>query len=306
MSDEEQRFDFSEGEGVTLSSLPCFTRGSSHQAAGRALENALESLHRIAFGRPGVFGERRNALADFKGCPPTMRAEVMEKVGRLKKDRLQGVIKTLRINEKVSKTQGELAAAVADFFMAPQDQGVADPSTSAAKKRKKSKKPAKAKKAAVKKSTAASPKKETASKTKAASRKKSTAASSSPAPSAIAAAPENAEPSEAEVLLEVYRRVLNMSAAERAVLGVKALRTQLEEHFGLPAGGLKLRKDAITTTASDCVRALREAAEQALTAEQPTTDAEAQSPPAQSEPTPAAAVPATTYVAPMHPNVMPL
>ncbi|TPP46314.1 hypothetical protein CGC21_5065 [Leishmania donovani] len=213
MSQEEaeSRFDFNEGTGVTLGSLPCFTTVPTRGAAGKALEAALEPLHRIAYGRAGNNGKRRAALASFKGFPASMEAEVAEKIAKLTKDRLRDVIKALGINVHISLSHAEVAAGVTKFLMAPRDDGRFKVSSPAAAKSKK-----------------VSPVKR-------------------PAP----AGPDDES--------EVYRRVLAMTPEDRAVLGVKALRTSLEEHFKLAAGGLRHKKGIITTAASECVRALKEA-----------------------------------------------
>ncbi|KAG5483374.1 hypothetical protein LSCM1_04922 [Leishmania martiniquensis] len=252
--DDLPRFDFSEGAGVALGSLPCFTAVSTRGAAGKALEAALEPLHRIAYGRAGNAGKRRAALAHFKGFPMSMEAEVSEKMSKLTKDRLRDVIKALGINVHISLTHAEVAAGVAKFLMAPRDDGRLkgnSPTAARSKKGSPAKRSAPADSAdepLVKKSR---PEPLTPSSTVAASAVK--------APDTSASPPDSAGPSDDAVLVEVYRRVLAMTPEDRAVLGVKALRTGLEEHFKLAAGGLRHKKGIITTAASDCVRALKEA-----------------------------------------------
>jgi hypothetical protein len=271
MSDNEPKFNLSEGTGERLGSLPCFTAVSSRGAAAKALESALEPLHRLVYGRPGVGGSRRKALEDFKGFPSAMKAEVEEKVGKLTKDRLRDIIKALGLAVFISQTHAEVAAGVVSFLMAPRDEGkIKDPKAVATAKKVKrgasstssaSKKPA----AAAKSEAPAEATKRRAPSAAAAEKKRDE--EYAPAKKAKTESPVVVPASacgaaifsDAEVQVEVYRQVLAMSHDERGVLGVKALRMKLEEHFKLPAGGLKAKKDIITTTASDCVRALQEA-----------------------------------------------
>ncbi|KAG5483237.1 hypothetical protein CUR178_04816 [Leishmania enriettii] len=255
------RFDFSEGTGAALGSLPCFAAVSTRSAAGKALEAALEPLHRIAYGRAGNSGKRRAALADFKGFPMSMEAEVSEKIAKLTKDRLRNIIKALGINVHISLAHAEVAAGVAKFLMAPRDDGKLKGSTPVAAKLKKG--------PPVKRAAPADPDDEplvTKSRPEPLTASSTAVASAVRAPAAPPASPDSAGPSDDAVLVEVYRRVLAMTPEDRAVLGVKALRTSLEEHFKLAAGGLRRKKDIITTAASECVRALKEAEMRAATA----------------------------------------
>ncbi|CAJ1987399.1 hypothetical protein conserved [Leishmania donovani] len=251
MSQEEaeSRFDFNEGTGVTLGSLPCFTTVPTRGAAGKALEAALEPLHRIAYGRAGNNGKRRAALASFKGFPASMEAEVAEKIAKLTKDRLRDVIKALGINVHISLSHAEVAAGVTKFLMAPRDDGRFKVSSPAAAKSKKV--------SPVKRPAPAGPDDE--SEVKKSRPEPPALSSAAAAPAASSASAASAGPSDDAVLVEVYRRVLAMTPEDRAVLGVKALRTSLEEHFKLTAGGLRHKKGIITTAASECVRALKEA-----------------------------------------------
>ncbi|AIN96700.1 hypothetical protein LPMP_141220 [Leishmania panamensis] len=249
MSQEEAepRFDFNEGTGAALGSLPCFTAVSTRGAAGKALEAALEPLHRIAYGRAGSSGKRRAALASFKGCPMSMEAEVSEKIAKLTKDRLRDVIKALGINVHISLSHAEVAAGVAQFLMAPRDDGKFKHSGSAA---------AKSKTSPAKRPASVNPDDEPLTKKL---HQELPASLSAVEASATKVPAASAVPSDDAVLVEVYRRVLAMTPEDRAVLGVKALRTSLEQHFKLAAGGLRHKKGIITTAASDCVRALKEA-----------------------------------------------
>ncbi|KAG5509461.1 hypothetical protein JKF63_06771 [Porcisia hertigi] len=256
MSQEEEtaRFDFNEGAGTALGSLPCFTAVSTRGAAGKALEAALEPLHRIVYGRAGNNGKRRAALERFKGCPASMEAEVSEKISKLTKDRLRDVIRALGINVHISLPHAQVAAGVVKFLMAPRDDGKIKGSLPAAPKTKKeysakrSASPDTDGKPLMKKVRAETPTPSSAAPPSAVK-----SPPSSPAPAA------SAGPSDEAVLVEVYRHVLSMTPEDRAVLGVKALRTNLEAHFKLVAGGLRHKKDIITSAASDCVRALKEA-----------------------------------------------
>ncbi|KPI82789.1 hypothetical protein ABL78_8196 [Leptomonas seymouri] len=267
MSDDEPKFDFSEGAGETLGSLPCFTTVSARGAAGKALESALEPLHRLVYGRPGMSGRRRAALEDFKGFPPSMRAEVEEKTGKLTKDRLRDIIKALGIAVHISQTQAEVAAGVVAYLMAPKDEGrIKDTKTAPTKKRSAS--PNKAAPEAKKRPAESSVLPSTATEGSKPKRPKTESSAVS-----VSSAATSDGPSDDAVLVQVYRLVLAMPYEERAVLGVKALRTKLEEHFKLPPGGLKSKKDIITSTASDCVRALREAEDRAAAVLQSAGDA---------------------------------
>lgn len=252
MSEEEEaesRFDFNEGAGVALGTLPCFTTVSTRGAAGKALEAALEPLHRIAYGRAGNNGKRRAALAGFKGFPVSMEAEVAEKIAKLTKDRLRDVIKALGINVHISLSHAEVAAGVTKFLMAPRDDGKFKGSSPAAAKSKKV--------SSLKRPAPADPDDEPEVKRSRPEPPELSSAAAAPVASSVFAT--SAGPSDDAVLVEVYRRVLAMTPEDRAVLGVKALRTSLEAHFKLAAGGLRHKKGIITTAASECVRALKEA-----------------------------------------------
>ncbi|GET87154.1 hypothetical protein, conserved [Leishmania tarentolae] len=306
MSQEEAvpRFDFNEGTGVALGTLPCFTSVSTRGAAGKALEAALEPLHRIAYGRAGNNGKRRAALAGFKGFPLPMETEVSEKIAKLTKDRLRAVIKALGINVHISLSHAEVAAGVTKFLMAPRDDDKFKGSRPAQAKPKKA--------SPEKRPASADPVDEPDVKKL---RPDLRAPSSVPAaPAASPASATSAGPSDDAVLVQVYRRVLTMTPDDRAVLGVKALRTSLEKHFKLADGGLRHKKGIITTAASECVRALKEAEMRAAAAAvQHLGSACATSPPTGTEetapPAPSAlkvldnAVPASTaYAAPCDPQ----
>ncbi|KPA77339.1 hypothetical protein ABB37_07220 [Leptomonas pyrrhocoris] len=273
MSDDEPKFDFSEGTGEALGSLPCFTVVGPRSAAGKALETALEPLHRLVYGRPGMSGERRAALEDFKGFPPAMKAEVEEKIGKLTKDRLRNVIQALGLALPISQLRAELVAGVVAFLMAPKDEGkFTDPKAAAPPtKKRRSASPKKAAPTGRKRPAEPSPSHaKTAAAKKRIKKAKPESAEAITGPASTTSSTRSATasegPSEAVVLVEVYHRVLAMPHEERAVFGVKALRTSLEDHFRLPPGGLQSQKEAITATAADCVRALREAEERAVAA----------------------------------------
>lgn len=308
MSQDEQqqqlvpRFALSEGAGVALGTLPCFTAVSTRGAAGKALESALEPVHRIVYGRPGTAGKRRSALVAFQGFPAAMEAEVVDKVAKLTKDRLRDLIKALDINVYISLTHAEVAAGVAKFLMAPRDDGRIKDASAVAAAKEKAKKAAEA---ASRRGTAAAP---SASSSAAAAGKGQTRgegdADDEPLFKKVKAdvsGPSGA-PSDDAVLVQVYRRVLAMTPEDRALLGVKALRTSLEDHFALPAGGLRDRKEIITTAASDCVRALKEAEMRAAGAAQASGDAPGTASTAATE----ASAPAQPVAPPPHPVGVPM
>lgn len=246
------RYPFDQGTGIPLGQLPCFlTVGRRSSAAAVALEAALEPLHRLVFGRPGVAGERRPALEPFQGLPAEAAPIVQERMGNLKKEKLRTIIQGLGIRQKVSSRVEDLAKGVADFIMCPRDDGVIKlPQTG----------------------SAATPSRggtTTSKKVSQGGRKREREAERSPA-KADGAARTSTQSGGAvpldTVKVAVFERVLKMSPAERDSLGAKALRTEVEAQLQLPEGGLKHMKEAIASTAALTVSALLAAEERAAAA----------------------------------------
>lgn len=244
------KFDLEKGSGTPLGSLPCFLAvGRRKSAASLELESALEPLHRLLYGRPGITGERREALKNFKGFPPEALEQVKAKVGSLKKEKLRQVVKLLGIRQHVSCRVEEVAKGVTDFLMCPRDDGViqllnlTDQSTSLSA-------PRKARASAVRTSSASKdahfPSEDQSMESK---RKK-------------------IEPSERKELQVIHKdsvkvatfeKILKMSPEERKNLGAKALRLDLEVALRLPKGALKPFKDDIVETATLIIGLLSEA-----------------------------------------------
>lgn len=277
----EPKFDLSVGEGVPLGQLLCFTAVSRGNKA-KALESALEPLHRFVYGRPGASGERKYALAAFQGFPPSMMPEVQEKLRNLVKAKLGDMVKALGMRVRVSDPHAEVVRGVLAFLMKPQEEGKAkaDPGKpSSARKRSRSLSAAPHEQVAGDTKTAdvneRPGRRDDAAKMKAkaeAEEPRPKRARKEEAPSAAAATlavdksavvAAAASPSEDAVRVQVYRRVLAMTPEERATLGVKQLRTELEALFKVRDGALKPYKGIVAETASDCVRALMEAEERA-------------------------------------------
>ncbi|CCW64276.1 unnamed protein product [Phytomonas sp. EM1] len=263
MSEGGPIFDFCEGTGTALKEFPFYNtnkRGSN----AKIFEASIEPLHRLAYGRAGQAGTRRHALEDFKGFPVSMREGIHAKLTKLTKDKLRALIKALEMPVKVSQPHASVVAGVENFLMHPVPTGKsmagvrptkasAQGSTRRAPKEAVSKPVAKEEEGvSTERETHSDPPAKRArteiSEGQIPNRQKSPSRSS---PSTL--------PSEDAVRVQVFRRVLAMSPAQRSNLGVKALRTELEAFFKMPAGELKRFKDAIAQTASDCVKALMEA-----------------------------------------------
>lgn len=252
----DPKFDFSKGAGAPLGSLPCFTTVKRGKKT-KALEAAIEPLHRLVYGRPGQGGERKPALEEFQGFPAAMEGEVREKLGNLTKDRLRDLIRALGMRVLISLPVAQVVEGVAAFLMKPSDEG----------RIKADNKPATAGGAA--KRTRSSP----PAAGEASFAETATAAADAPAPKraraevkatkGTATAASAVGPTEDAVRVQVYRRVLTMSPEERATLGVKRLRAELEGFFGVAEGNLKELRDVVADTAADCVRALMAAEERA-------------------------------------------
>lgn len=267
----EPKFNLSEGKGTPLGQLPCFTTAKRQSNKLKALEGALEPLHRIVYGRPGITGERKYALEDFRGFPESMKADVREKMGNLTKSKLRELIVGLGMRVHISQAHAQVADDVTEFLMKPRDDGVikaegATQSGSATKRTRSSSGPSRNAAAAAAEEHVSNDDRDAVADVPTAKRPKQEPAPAKPTPPAVAAGP-----TEDAVRVQVYRRVLAMTPQARATLGVKQLRTELEAHFKVKDGDLKRFKEVITETASDCVRALLEAEERARGEEPPDT-----------------------------------
>lgn len=260
LSSSRLKFDLSKGCGTPLGELPCFLVIPRRQgAAFGELERALEPLHRLVYGRPGITGERRGALESFKGFPPEAYPQVESKLGNLTKDKLRQIIKMLGIRQHVSSPIEDVRKGVTLFFMSPRDDGVIKLSRSGDKNAgprtpRRTVKPA---------SSPASRKRDASPLTgdqQPGKIKKNESASSPEIPLAV---------HKDTVRVATFKKVLKMTPEERQSLGAKALRLEIESEFGLPEGALKPLKDDITETATLVVRSLLEAEERASVANQP-------------------------------------
>lgn len=295
------KFNLREGSGVPLGQLPCFSSVARRGQAAKALEDALEPLHRLVYGRAGVAGERRAALEEFQGFPAPMQSAVTERLLRMKKSRLCEVSKALGIALRTSDPVQTVAAGVAAFLMAPKDEGRikaaksgAAAAASGSKRRRESGATAASTAAPdAKRSRTTEEKSETKAKQATGASLAGPTSSSSAAATAASSSPTS-RISDDRVQVLVYRRVLAMSQGERLSLGVKALRTEIEASLDLPSGALKDRRDIITETASDCVAALKAAEDRVLAA-----IASAALPTSAEEKTDRAAAPVGTAAAPV-------
>lgn len=240
-------FNFECGSGTPLGQLPCFTTvGRRNTASAIALEAALEPLHRLVFKRPGIAGERKAALKGFRGFAPEMAPQIEERIAALKKDKLRVMVQRLGIRQNISSPVKEVAKAVAAFLMSPRDDKVIKPSNAVVPKR--------------------SPKKASASSARPALTKKRARSTSPPIPTGSTESRSSTSEVHTDTIrVAVFRRVLAMHPDERASLGAKALRMELESQFGLPEGGLKHLKEDIVETATLAVRSLLAAEERART-----------------------------------------
>lgn len=245
------RFDFSTGSGVKLSSLDSWVSGNRGKAA-EILEEALEPLHRAVFGRPGIKGERRAALGDYRGFPENEASIMKSKVTSWKKDQMKALVQALDVpGVTVSVPVADLAEGLLKFLRHPTTtKTAAAPKRSAAKEGKPKEKKQPQKRAAADEDVAdddAPP-----------VQKKSRTEKS----------PSNNALHQDSVLLEVYRRVLAMDSNTRAELSLKALRQELAAHFGVDASVIKTYSNEIHEAAAACVHALRAAEERAAVAKQ--------------------------------------
>lgn len=251
MSDSDEpkpKFTLAEGTGTAFEEFPFFIAVRTNRGtAWKPLEAALEPLHRLVYGRPGVTGERRAALAAFKGFPEGMSGAVRERLAALVGAKLKEMIRAFEIDAKLSSPQAQLVEAVHAFLMRP-----AVPEKAAAKRAR-----------APTASAEAKPVEAPEAKKRRREAPASTATTTNADAGAGAAVKGGAAISDDAVRVQVYRRVLGMTPQERSDLGTKALRVDLERHFALADGELKDRKDVITETATECVRALLEAEENA-------------------------------------------
>jgi len=222
------RFDFSKGTGVKLSTLNSWVTGNRGKDAD-ALETALEPLHRAIYGRAGVHGERRAALADYSGFPDDQLSIMKSKVTSWKKDQMKGLVQALDIpGVLISVPVADLSEGLLNFLRHP------------VKKELPKKVPRRVEAPAV----------DEASSEEAPIRKKNRVES------------EKANPHQDSILLEVYRRVLAMDQKRRATLSLKGLREEIAAFFGVDAAIIKEHSQEIHEAAVECVRALREAVEE--------------------------------------------
>ncbi|RNE96339.1 putative regulatory subunit of protein kinase a-like protein [Trypanosoma rangeli] len=260
-NDAGAKFAFSEGTGAPLVQLPAVQAVGNRGAACKQLEARLESLHRLVFGRAGRAGERRRALEAFCGFPEAMRESISERVHKLKKDKLRGLIQALGMPVHISNAHAQVADGVTAFLMQPR---VAEA------KLRTPRKTSRPQKKAVKRGRAAAS--ESAepdvslkrnvgpARTEDAEVKGTPKRTKKEVPVAERASSAQ-PPSDDAIRVAVYKRVLSTPREERSKLTTKALRLELEQLFG----DLEARKAVIKESASECVSALV-AAEEAASA----------------------------------------
>ncbi|EKF27510.1 hypothetical protein MOQ_008765 [Trypanosoma cruzi marinkellei] len=249
----EAKFDFSEGTGTPLAELPAVRVVGNRGAAWKQLETRLESLHRMVFGRAGRTGERRRALEPFCGFPEAMREVVLERVQKLKREKLRELIQALGMPVLLSNTHARMAEGVAAFLMQPHvaekrvisSSKASQPQTKIVKRERAT---------TVNESGAAAktPKREVdpastgGENVKESPRRMKNEVPVAEIPSAVQ------PPSDDTIRVAVYKRVLATSRAERRNLTTKALRLELEREFS----DLEGRKAVIREAASECLAAL--------------------------------------------------
>jgi hypothetical protein len=261
-TDLKARFDLSLGKGTPLSQFPGWvspsSRGSKKEAD--ALEDALEPLHRALFGRPGKSGERRQALAEYRGFPEAQRSVFKSKIMTWKKDQLKDLVQALGGSGiLVSVPLATLGEDVLKFLETPHI------AKAAAAKPTKATKPIKAEREPESGGAAA----EAPAAKKARVEQVAVPAKASPPVSkSSAAAPSTKKPTAAPpkpssrptcdtVRVEAYRRVLSMSEVERSNLSVKGLRQAIGEFLKIDDATMKAYGEAVKETAVECVKALK-------------------------------------------------
>jgi hypothetical protein len=259
-SDLKARFDLSLGKGTPLSQFPGWvspsSRGSKKEAD--ALEDALEPLHRALFGRPGKSGERRQALAEYRGFPEAQRPVFKSKIMTWKKDQLKDLVQALGGSGiLVSVPLATLGEDVLKFLEAPHI------AKAAAAKPIKATKPIKAEREPESGAAAGAPAAKKARVEQVAvpakalpPTNKSAATPSTKKPTATPPKPSS-RPTCDTVRVEVYRRVLSMSEVERNNLSVKGLRQAIGEFLKIDDATMKAYGEAVKESAVECVKALK-------------------------------------------------
>lgn len=247
------KFSFSEGKGTPLKELPSVQAVGSRTAAGKQLEAQLETLHRLVFGRPGKTGERRRALENFSGFPSEMRDDVLQRVHRLKKDKLRDLIKALGMPVQISKRQAQVADEIVDFLMEPRNAKkvvrTSPPKRKAVKRRRRT---------LSHSASAERGSQEETGHDKPSEEKPKHAKKEVPVGERLSS---TNPPSDDAIRVAIYKRLFVTPREERARLTTKTLRLELEKIFG----DLEGRKAVIKEAASECVFALV-AAEEAVSA----------------------------------------